>query len=89
MGLTALPLSLSILTFFLLPSLSAAEPLHFSISRRAGRVHDTAYYANAAEHLRGKYGKNLSKGRRATAGISMVNQQSDASYFATINIGTP
>lgn len=49
------------------------------------------YYAAAAEHLRGKYNVATygNKGRRATAGLSMVNQLSDASYFTTVNIGTP
>ncbi|KAG6905912.1 hypothetical protein DXG01_016968 [Tephrocybe rancida] len=89
MAPTCLPLSLSLFALCLLSSLSAAEPLHFTISRRAGPVHDMSYYASAAEHLRGKYGTPNNKGRRATAGISMVNQQSDASYFASVNIGTP
>ncbi|KAF5376269.1 hypothetical protein D9615_008554 [Tricholomella constricta] len=88
MASSILPLSLSL--FFLLPAVSfAAEPLHFTLSRRSGH-HDMDYYASAAQHLRGKYGRTKPvKGRRATAGISMVNQQSDASYFATVNIGTP
>lgn len=88
MALRISPFSLSLL--FLLPAFSwAAEPLHFTLSRRS-ESHDISFYTHAAEHLRGKYGvtKHV-PGRRATAGISMVNQQSDASYFATVNIGTP
>jgi len=88
-----LPLSLSLLC--LLPATSmAAEPLHFSLTRRTDGVeHDFKYYLGAAELLRGKYsvgGRNkATSGRRAVAGFSMTNQQSDASYFAQVNVGTP
>ncbi|GLB45046.1 putative peptidase A1 family protein [Lyophyllum shimeji] len=93
-GMRMLPLSLSL--FFLLPVFSSAtEPLHFTLTRRNAR-HDMDYYLAAAEHLRGKYstGRHTTSAkdpnsRRTVAGISMVNQQADASYFATVNIGTP
>ncbi|KNZ76590.1 Lysosomal aspartic protease [Termitomyces sp. J132] len=81
---------LSLLTLFLLPPLSVAEPLHSSLFRRAGYRHDISYYAKAAEHLRAKYGKTItSKSRRTVAGFDTTNQEADASYFASINIGTP
>ncbi|KAG6899151.1 hypothetical protein C0993_000224 [Termitomyces sp. T159_Od127] len=83
-------LSISLLTLFLLPPLSAADPLHISLSRRAGARHDLSYYAKAAENLRVKYGRTKSsKDRRAVAGIITTNQDVDSSYYASINIGTP
>ncbi|KAG5335239.1 hypothetical protein C0989_001738 [Termitomyces sp. Mn162] len=66
---------LSLLTLFLLPPLSVAEPLHSSLFRRAGYRHDISYYAKAAEHLRAKYGKTItSKSRRTVAGFDTTNQ---------------
>jgi hypothetical protein len=72
------PLTLS-LSLALLPALSyASEPLHIPLVRRAPAKHDLAYYAAAADHLRGKYhhnhhNKTQSK-RASSADIAMINQ---------------
>ncbi|KAK0462521.1 aspartyl protease [Desarmillaria tabescens] len=77
--------------FFFLLSV-AAEPVHVSIRNNGPRDVD---YAAAAESLRAKYGYfPASQSRRAgkrqsTAGIGIVDQNTDASYFATVDIGTP
>ncbi|RDB16308.1 Lysosomal aspartic protease [Hypsizygus marmoreus] len=88
---TILPLSLSL--FCLLPtSTFAIEPLHLTLSRRAPPENVADHYNAVGKFLHGKYyaaSNNKTGSRRAVAGISMVNQQSDASYFATVNIGTP
>lgn len=48
-----------------------------------------AYYRTAADNLRAKYGFAKPHGKRASADIPLTNQQIDASYFATVDIGTP
>jgi cathepsin D len=88
-----LPLSISLLC--LIPAASvAAEPLHLTLSKRSTVVErDLEFWKGHAELARGKYkigGRgDATNGRRAVAGFSMTNQQSDASYFAQVNIGTP
>lgn len=91
-----IPLLLS-LSVLLLPSLPAsADPLHFSLNRRAVGKRDLNYYAAAADHLRGKYGYSKSavasrgpRKRASTANIPMVNQNGDSSYYGAITVGTP
>jgi cathepsin D len=79
--LLSLPLSL----ILLLPALSYAEPLHFTLTRRASSVTPNADYINSlAEHLRYKYGIKVNKKRASSAGISMINQ---VSLSQVINIG--
>jgi hypothetical protein len=92
--------SLSLLPLFLFllhplayasPAPHASDPLHFPLSRRAPAPgHDLEYYKHVAEGLRAKYGFGKPKSsKRASADISLTNQQIDASYFAVVNIGTP
>jgi cathepsin D len=91
-----IPLLLSLSVLFL-PSLPAsADPLHFSINRRAVGKRDLDYYAAAADRLRGKYGYAqpavASRGprkRASAANIAIVNQRGDSSYYGAINVGTP
>ncbi|KAF9462354.1 hypothetical protein BDZ94DRAFT_1309819 [Collybia nuda] len=67
-----------------------ADPIHIPLARRAPAAHDAAYYASVAQHLRGKYGYGSPSGtKRDSADFEMINQQSDASYLGTVNIGTP
>jgi len=49
------------------------------------------YYNRAAEHMRARYKFRNPKphGRRATSGISIINEGIDSSYIGTVNIGTP
>ncbi|PBK95314.1 acid protease [Armillaria gallica] len=73
---------------FILISVSA-EPIHVSIRNNGPRQVD---YAAAADALRAKYGyspASQSRKRQSTAGIGIVDQNTDASYFATVSIGTP
>ncbi|KAK0475555.1 aspartyl protease [Armillaria novae-zelandiae] len=73
---------------FILVSVSA-EPIHVSIRNNGPRQVD---YAAAADALRTKYGyfpASQSRKRQSTAGIGIVDQNTDASYFATVSIGTP
>ncbi|KAK0505294.1 aspartyl protease [Armillaria luteobubalina] len=73
---------------FILLSVSA-EPIHVSIRNIGPRQVD---YAAAADALRAKYGyfpASQSRKRQSTAGIGIVDQNTDASYFATVSIGTP
>ncbi|KAE9403076.1 acid protease [Gymnopus androsaceus JB14] len=94
---------LSLIHLFILytvPSVTA-EPIHIPVTRRSrAGARDVHYYAATADRIRSKYGfatSNKSKrnvlnrlGRRASsAGISIINQDQDASYFGTISIGTP
>jgi len=84
-----LPLTLSLV---LLPALSFAEPLHLPLTRRTTSVvHDKDYFNSIAAQLRTKYGVTVNKkSRRATsAGLAMINMQVDASYAASVSIGTP
>ncbi|KAH7872770.1 aspartic peptidase domain-containing protein [Lentinula edodes] len=81
-----------------------ADPLHIPVHRKRSAPRDVHYYAAAADRVRAKYGfptSGSSKkrngasisarlGKRASsAGISIINQDDDASYFATLSIGTP
>ncbi|KAJ3864215.1 aspartic peptidase domain-containing protein [Lentinula novae-zelandiae] len=81
-----------------------ADPLHIPVHRKRSAPRDVHYYAAAADRVRAKYGfptsGNSKKrngvsisarfGKRASsAGISITNQDDDASYFATLSIGTP
>ncbi|KAK0194901.1 aspartyl protease [Armillaria mellea] len=80
------PVPVSLL--FILLSVSA-EPIHVSIRNNGPRQVD---YAAAADALRAKYGyfpASQSRKRQSAAGIGIVDQNTDASYFATVNIGTP
>ncbi|KAG6810685.1 hypothetical protein H0H92_010741 [Tricholoma furcatifolium] len=91
MAPTSLHFLLYLLTFSLLYSVEA-EPLHLTLSRRAGyTVHDTTYWAKTADHVRAKYGytKNPAKRRRSTAGFSLVDEGFDSTYYSTASIGTP
>jgi len=75
-----IPLLLSL--SLLLPALSvSADPLHVSLTHRSVGRRDLAYYAAAADRLRGKYGYSgstvASRGMRKrgnTANIPIVNQ---------------
>ncbi|KAJ3983196.1 acid protease [Lentinula detonsa] len=82
-----------------------ADPLHIPVNRRRNSApRDVHYYAAAADRIRAKYGfpasgssrkrhgaSNSARfGKRASsAGISITDQDDDASYFATVSIGTP
>ncbi|KAJ4490934.1 aspartic peptidase domain-containing protein [Lentinula aciculospora] len=84
---------------------ATADPLHVPINRkRSSAPRDVNYYAAAADRIRAKYGfatsgssekrdgpsNSARYGKRASsAGISITNQDNDASYFATLSIGTP
>ncbi|KAK0225389.1 aspartyl protease [Armillaria fumosa] len=75
---------------FILLSVSA-EPIHVSIRNNGPRQVD---YAAAADALRAKYGyfpASQSRKRQSTAGIAdcPFSKNTDASYFATVSIGTP
>ncbi|KAJ3733403.1 acid protease [Lentinula guzmanii] len=86
-------------------SLITADPLHIPVNRRRNSApRDVHYYAAAADRIRAKYGfpasgssrkrhgaSNSARfGKRASsAGISITDQDDDASYFATVSIGTP
>ncbi|KAK7043133.1 hypothetical protein VNI00_008487 [Paramarasmius palmivorus] len=97
-----LPLYLFI-SLSLLTAGTGAEPVHIPLRVRnthlEGRDANLEYWSHVADGLRAKYGftsgntsdstNTKRMNRRATAGIPMVNQQTDASYFGTINIGTP
>lgn len=67
-----------------------AEPIHFPISGRAinPRGRD---FGKLADDLRMKYGYKpvAEKRRRATSDIPLTDQNSDASYFTSMSIGTP
>ncbi|KAJ6598213.1 acid protease [Mycena vulgaris] len=88
------PLSLVLL---LLPALCASEPAHLPLTRRSSRVRTAADQFAAGDNARARYGfptsKNLTSKRMfpraSAAGFAVVNQQADASYFSTIQIGTP
>ncbi|THU83470.1 aspartyl protease [Dendrothele bispora CBS 962.96] len=86
---------LALLLFF---TQSNAEPIHIPLSGRSTAPRDLDYWRAAAEHLRSKYNYSNSSstttrrgvaGRRSTAGIGITNQQTDASYFGSVNIGSP
>ncbi|KAJ3759008.1 aspartic peptidase domain-containing protein [Lentinula raphanica] len=88
--------SLSAFSFIQLLLLStipgiAADPLHIPVHRkRSSASRDLSYYAAAADRIRAKYGNSARLGRRASsAGIGIIDQDDDASYFATLSIGTP
>ena len=75
---------------------SAPSPLHFPLARRNTGPKSAADYAEIADNIRIKYGRppilsTSSKLRRAgnVANIDTTNQQSDSSYFAPIQVGTP
>ncbi|KAJ3713100.1 aspartic peptidase domain-containing protein [Lentinula raphanica] len=77
-------------------------PVH---RKRSSASRDLSYYAAAADRIRAKYGfpttsgstkkrstssNSARLGRRASsAGIGIIDQDDDASYFATLSIGTP
>jgi cathepsin D len=73
---------------------AAADPLHIPLGRRAPL--DNARILNEGMRLSYKYygitpaprGRSVSR-RANTAGISLVNQDGDQSYFVTITVGTP
>ena len=74
----------------------APSPLHFPLARRNTGPKSAADYAEIADNIRIKYGRppilsTSSKLRRAgnVANIDTTNQQSDSSYFAPIQVGTP
>ncbi|KAK7448817.1 hypothetical protein VKT23_013547 [Stygiomarasmius scandens] len=84
------------LALFLLSAQANADPIHVPLSARSTAPRDLDYWRAAAEGLRAKYNYSNSStsrrsvtGRRSVAGIGIVNQQTDASYFGTVNIGTP
>jgi cathepsin D len=76
-------------------TIAAAEPIHVPISRRSKntRVLDLK---EEVFRLKQRYGRTnatsldaKSTKRATTAGIPVINQDNDSSYFATINAGTP
>ncbi|EEB93672.1 hypothetical protein MPER_07637, partial [Moniliophthora perniciosa FA553] len=98
-----LPLYLS-LSLLLLTTQAEAEPVHIPLRVRSNQVEGSGeanleYWSHAADSLAMKYGYNPGNSssagskrmerRASTVGIPMVNQQTDASYFGTVNIGTP
>ncbi|KAF8629234.1 hypothetical protein AX17_005814 [Amanita inopinata Kibby_2008] len=88
-------ISLSLLS--LLSSASALSPLHVPLSRRDNFNKDLAHYMAVTDHIRARYGYPLyansshapSVKRASVANIPVVNQGHDATYFASLNIGTP
>jgi cathepsin D len=76
----------------LLPALCVGEPVHMPLTRRSG-VRTVQDHFAAADRARARYGfptsKNSSKSRRDSTGFAIVNQEGDASYFSTVEIGTP
>ncbi|KAF9258848.1 acid protease [Marasmius fiardii PR-910] len=90
-----LPLTLSLSLFLLLAN---AEPIHIPLTVRdvdppSSDALNREYWNNVAAGLQQKYGYTNEnarrKNRRVTADIPMTNQQTDASYFGTVNVGTP
>jgi len=88
------------LTLLLLPTLAVvADPIHVPLSRRSRTSNRTLDLSGEAHRLRVKYGfaapnDTLAFPRRAgkranSAGIPVVNQDSDSSYFGSMTIGTP
>ncbi|KAF5327777.1 hypothetical protein D9619_004889 [Psilocybe cf. subviscida] len=76
-------------------SIAAAEPIHVPISRRSknSRILDLK---EETFRLRQRYGRTNAtslegkSAKRATAaGIPVINQDNDSSYFGTISAGTP
>ena len=80
----------------LLPSTTLAA-LHIPLARRQNaHVHTVDDWAIMADNMRIRYGRlpvapTLAEKRKRqnTADIPMTNQNSDSSYFAEIDIGTP
>lgn len=69
-----------------------AEPAHFPLTRRSNKARGFNDLANAADHLRAKYNfptVGTKQKRAGTTDVSMVNQNTDSSYFGSMSIGTP
>ncbi|KAJ6551178.1 aspartic peptidase domain-containing protein [Mycena capillaripes] len=82
----------------LLPALCVGEPVHIPITQRSGRVRTAQDHFVAADRARARYGfpprtnsssKRFNPSRRASTNFAVENQEGDASYFSTIQIGTP
>ncbi|KAG7098251.1 hypothetical protein E1B28_000213 [Marasmius oreades] len=92
-----LPLTLSLSLSFLI--LANADPVHIPLTVRdvdsgSSDAVNAEHWNSVAEGLQLKYGIGNSNSRRmgrraSTADIPMTNQQTDASYFGTVNVGTP
>ncbi|KAF9474316.1 acid protease [Pholiota conissans] len=83
-----LTLALAILPFGSL--LVAADPIHVPLQRRSPRKLDLS---EAAKRVKFRYGfgdiEPKSNRRASTAAIPVTNQDTDASYFADLTVGTP
>lgn len=75
-------------------SAAAADPINLPLVKRNNAKRDLASVMAAADNIRIKYGfpvanASPSRKRAGAADISMIDQSQDASYLATVNIGTP
>ncbi|KAJ7233903.1 aspartic peptidase A1 [Mycena rebaudengoi] len=90
-------ISLPLAVLLALPALSTADPIHIPLTRRNNRPRTPKDLWASAEQARARYGYGSAAAppgkrmdRRASAeSLNFVNQQGDASYFGTVNIGTP
>jgi cathepsin D len=96
-----IPLSFTAYLLLLLSAVSQADPIHIPLAKRATGSRNYTDYARLADHVRLKYGYAPGApaaqkgalgrvGRRAsTQGFSMIDENLDASYLGTVDIGTP
>ncbi|KAF8128311.1 aspartic peptidase domain-containing protein [Mycena galopus ATCC 62051] len=95
----SLPLGLAAL--LLLPAIYAVDPIHIPLKRKVGRPATYQDHLAAAEFMRARYGfggaatkttptpaKRMQR-RGSAESLNFINQGGDASYFGTVDIGTP
>ncbi|KAF7301759.1 Peptidase A1 domain-containing protein [Mycena indigotica] len=80
----------SLVLLLVFPALCLSEPVHIPLTRRAS-THTLKDAFAAAEKARARYGyQTTDPQRRASSqGFAITNQQADASYIASISIGSP
>ncbi|KZP34386.1 acid protease [Athelia psychrophila] len=74
------------------PAARDAPTTHIPLARRTHSAHSLARLPDIADFVRAKYGRPTlsSKRKRAsTAAVAITNQDYDASYYASISVGTP
>lgn len=87
---------LCLLLLLIRPILTSADGLDIPLIKRQKSYRDSTWFREQGAHLRSKYGARDPSStphrpsRRSLSGSTqLVNQNSDSSYYGTIEVGTP